>query len=920
MKNRKVQLITAALISMVLCLFLTSCPEPLNTSILTVLTDADAPTIVVTSPEDYGEYATVLELTGYIADDSIGSLPEGTNLSVTYSISGTSVSGTADVDINNGGFSTTINVSDISGDKVIELSAEDSNGNTGSARVNICKPDDGGDISGFTLSPGNKQVTISWEPVPNVESYSIYQSDYSETVELDPESTTYTWTGLTNGLEYSFQLTAVIPDDIGDDALSSEETTIPLNSRIFVPSVKEVDYKSITITWNENSDIDSFTVERSTSPDGSWRIVRSNLDNNEYTDSSLENDTTYYYRIRPTDYVDIISDYTTAVPDRFSFELVGSLETVSASGIAVSGDYVYAVGWNSGLSIIDCSNPESPSIEGRYDDLNSYAYDIDYSDGFVYIAEDDYLEIIDCRSPSSPSFESSFTAENSINVITVSGDYAYVYGEDEDLYKINITEPENPAVDASRPLTGGEPHEIVVDGDYAYIATGDYFDGGLYIYDISSQGSISKMSDFNDGDEYRYNYGLAVSGDYAYVTYADTLWVADCSDPTDLSIAGIYDGISSNSRVALSGNYAYVLDTNLGLLKINCNDPSAPVFQEKCTTSGSSDIKVSGNYAFVASSSYGLEIFDITVPDAPVLEGSDESISEAYDLVVSGNYAYVADEYFGLKISDITDPESPMLVGSCETYNYDYEDVDRTFDVAIAGNYAYVVNQSSGLKIIDCSTVSSPTIIGSYELDNYTYSVTVAGEYAYLSNEDSGLVILDITEPASPTLAGSCTTSGYAYGVAVIGDYAYVADDSSGLQIIDINPYSSDYCTIVANCTTSDARDVVIAGDYAYIADGWSGLQIIDIDPNSDHFCTIVSSCDTSNTAEDVAVAGGYAFIADNTAGLQIIDIYDPEAVNLHIIGNYNYPYRVSGVAVAGSYAYLATDSSGLQVINLRGE
>jgi hypothetical protein len=62
------------------------------------------------------------------------------------------------------------------------------------------------------------------------------------------------------------------------------------------------------------------------------------------------------------------------------------------------------------------------------------------------------------------------------------------------------------------------------------------------------------------------------------------------------------------------------------------------------------DVAVSGDYAYVVDYSNGLVIVDISNKSAPTLAGSYNTAGNAYDVAVSGNYVYVADEANGLVI------------------------------------------------------------------------------------------------------------------------------------------------------------------------------------------------------------------------------------------------------------------------------
>lgn len=90
--------------------------------------------------------------------------------------------------------------------------------------------------------------------------------------------------------------------------------------------------------------------------------------------------------------------------------LIGSYDTPgSANDVYVSGDYAYVADWDSGLQIIDISNPASPVPVGSYDTPGS-ALDVYVLGNYAYVADgwNSGLLIIDVSDPASPVFVGSY--------------------------------------------------------------------------------------------------------------------------------------------------------------------------------------------------------------------------------------------------------------------------------------------------------------------------------------------------------------------------------------------------------------------------------------------------------------------------------------------------------------------------------
>ena len=301
-----------------------------------------------------------------------------------------------------------------------------------------------------------------------------------------------------------------------------------------------------------------------------------------------------------------------------------------------------------------------------------------------------------------------------------------------------------------------------------------------------------------------WTYDVAVSGNYAYVVDGSKgLMSIDITNPKAPTLAGSYDTAGSAYNVAVSGNYAYVGDQNNGLVIIDISNPITPTLAGGYDTAGGAGyVAVSGNYAYVADHKNGLVIIDISNPKTPTLAGSYGTTESVLDVAVSGNYAYVADGDNGLVVVDISNPKAPTLAG-----NYDAS--GRAVDVAISGNYAYVVTRINGFVIIDISNPATPTLVGSHDIDKNADDIAVSGNYAYVADSYNGLVVFDISNPASPKLVGSYDVGGQAGGVEVSGNYAYVAVWGGGRGLFILGDLGS-----ISTSSNPSGANVYLDGAY----------------------------------------------------------------------------------------------------------
>ena len=297
----------------------------------------------------------------------------------------------------------------------------------------------------------------------------------------------------------------------------------------------------------------------------------------------------------------------------------------------------------------------------------------------------------------------------------------------------------------------------------------------------------------------------------------------------------------------------------VGSMKVVAERPALSSVGSYDTDSYALGVAISGDYAYIADYENGLIILNIEEPSNPVFSGSYDTDGLAYRVTISGNYAYVADWNNGLIILNIEDPSNPIFVGSY--------DAKPAWSVTISGNYGYVSACENGLIILDIEDPSNPTFVGSYDTESFFRETTISGNYVYIADQNEGLVILNIEDPSTPTFVGSYDTELYGRDVTISGDYAYVAGGGNGLFVI-LNIEDPFNPTFVGNYnTTGPVNDVVISGNYAYVADYWEGLVTINIEDRSNP--TFVRNYDISG-ASDVIISENFVYLA-NTNGLVIL-------------------------------------------------
>ncbi|MFB3881611.1 MAG: S-layer homology domain-containing protein [Armatimonadota bacterium] len=489
--------------------------------------------------------------------------------------------------------------------------------------------------------------------------------------------------------------------------------------------------------------------------------------------------------------------------------------------------------------------------------------------------------------------------------VAVQGSYAYVAAEGA-VSVLDITTPAHP-VQVAVVDTPGSAEGIAVSGNYAYVAD---WDGGLRIIDITDPTAPSEVGHY---DTPGFAYGVAVSGNYAYIAdHAAGLQIIDVTAKASPTPAGSYDTPGYAWNVAVSGDYAFVADGFAGLLVLDVSTPASPTVAGSCAATNSvNDVAVSGDYAYVADGTAGLRLIGITwapfALDCSV--GSLALSGSAKGVAVSGSTAYVAADTAGLIAVDVTDPASPALSDSFDT-------VGRACAVAISGAAAYVADDSGGLRVVEVAANPAPVIVGHAATSGNAEAVAVKDSIAYVADGNGGLRAFDVSNITVPSELWECDGSTQAMDVAVddAGQYAYVADWNGKLEVLEVTGATSVACD-VGECAIPGGHPngVALASSRAYVASGSVGLAIVNV--GNPLIPSVINTVNTPGSASGVAVFGDYAYVADGSQGLQIVDVASPTGAA--IVGSGSTSGYSWDVAVSGTYAYAASGDAGIQIYDI---
>lgn len=143
-------------------------------------------------------------------------------------------------------------------------------------------------------------IRLNWKKVTGASRYAIYQSTnqssgFKKIATVSSKTLQYRATGLKAGTNYYYRIYAIRRGVQGK--ASSVAYAAPIPQRVTSLSVTSGGNKKATINWSRAKGASRYEIYRSTNKNSGYRRV-ARVSTLSYTDSNLDNGTTYYYKIK----------------------------------------------------------------------------------------------------------------------------------------------------------------------------------------------------------------------------------------------------------------------------------------------------------------------------------------------------------------------------------------------------------------------------------------------------------------------------------------------------------------------------------------------------------------------------------------------------------------------------------------------
>lgn len=285
------------------------------------------------------------------------------------------------------------------------------------------------------------------------------------------------------------------------------------------------------------------------------------------------------------------------------------------------------------------------------------------------------------------------------------------------------TAASRPAAPAAAPLEiigqlGGAPHDVVLRGGYAYLATGYAFEvwdlrdpvRPVRVSRLVRRGFLPSPANADISSPTR----LSLDGPYAYLLDRNMVRIIDISDPEAPHEAGVYAFWTDITHMAVRGNSLYLTASagGVGVAVVDVADPSSPKLVSYTADGIYSQLAfvgdtllAIGNLSDTGSGQNGVRAFDISVPQAPRGVAVTSPIQiKGNELAVSAAYLYAAWDN-GLHVYDVADPSAILEVAH-------YRTTAPITALDLANGRAYIL-QDGLVEVLDIADPSQPRSLGS---------------------------------------------------------------------------------------------------------------------------------------------------------------------------------------------------------------
>ncbi len=370
----------------------------------------------------------------------------------------------------------------------------------------------------------------------------------------------------------------------------------------------------------------------------------------------------------------IITDITDITnPFRLS-----SFKLNSPLAVSVKDNFAYIADGNSGLKIINVSNPVKPVIFDSY--TSEPAVDLKPAGDNLVVAGSNGLTAIQTylKGVSFSTGKDSFPGK--VSSIHLSRTNALVSAKDGGLYLLDISSP------------SVQEHQSIKIADYGGPAV--ILDNSIYFSSGIEELAVLKTDGSNLSLNNTINtmpLSVSPTSPILKLSASQNTAIASCGTAGVYFFTGeeLIGHISTTDardctviRKTPQTTTAYIADRRDGLLVYDVTDFENIGLYTAKELNSPKFVSISGNTLYTGDKS-GIHIFDIEIEQKPEEVGFIKT-NYAEDIFVSNETLYIAEGYKGLSVYDTSNPATPVILSVCDTV--------YAADIEVYGDFALIAD------------------------------------------------------------------------------------------------------------------------------------------------------------------------------------------------------------------------------------
>jgi hypothetical protein len=230
-------------------------------------------------------------------------------------------------------------------------------------------------------------------------------------------------------------------------------------------------------------------------------------------------------------------------------------------------------------------------------------------------------------------------------------------------------------------------------------------------------------------------------------------------------------------------------------------------------------------------------------------------------------------------------------------------------DLVAAKGLLYVANAYDGVRIGSVDKNGTIDWIGHVQTEE-ARDVALARNGLVIADGAGGIKIADVTDPRNPRIIGRHQSPYFMSAVVVQGERAYCAGGLGGVEIVDIADARRP--RLVWREKFSEVRGIWVDGRYLYFADGFKGLRIFLLGGNRP---VPLSVLDTPGWSCDCFVAKNDAYVADGGSGILIAHVSDKKKPR--VLGSVSVGTIAREIHLLGKTLFVASNTKGIAAVEV---